>query len=74
VFLGVGLPGLLGVHAGMRSMPACGMRVMSGLLVMARSVMFGGFAMVLRGLGMMFGRLGVMVCSFLRHDLSPQLG
>jgi hypothetical protein len=67
VFLGVGPPGLFGVHAGVRSVSARGVRVMRRLLVMSRSVMFGGFAVVLRGLGMMFGRLGVMVRSFLRH-------
>jgi hypothetical protein len=38
--------------------------------MMARSVVFGGFAMVLRGLGMVFGRFGVMFRSLLRHWIS----
>jgi hypothetical protein len=70
VFLGVGLPSLLGVRTGMGSMSARGVCVVGSLLVMARSVVFGGFAMVLRGLGMVFGRFGVMFRSLLRHRIS----
>jgi hypothetical protein len=47
---------------------ACGsMRVVSSLLVMAGVVVLGRFAMMLRSMGVVFGCLGVMLCSFLRH-------
>jgi hypothetical protein len=70
VFFGVRFACFLAMRSRMGSVPASGVCMVRSLLVMARSVVFGGFAMVLRGLGMMFGRFGVMFRSLLRHWIS----
>jgi hypothetical protein len=61
---------LLGVGARVRTVARRGMSVVCCFLVVASVVMFGGFAMVLRSVGVVFGCLGVMLRSFLRHRIS----
>jgi hypothetical protein len=70
MFFNMRLARLLGMRARVSGMSACRMSVVRSLLMMARRVVFGGFVMVLRGLGMVFGCFGVMLRSLLRHRIS----
>ena len=56
---------------GMFMMPTGAMRMMSGFLVIACLMVFGGFLMVPRGVLMLFRRLIVMLCSFGGHGKPP---
>ena len=65
VFFGVYSPRLLGVHARVRGMPACCVRVVRRFLVIAGFVVFRGFTMMPRRMAVVFRRFGVMFRSFL---------
>ena len=56
-----------GVGAGVRTVTCRCMSVVSGLFVLAGSVMLGRFGMMPRSMGVVFSCLGVMLRSFLRH-------
>jgi hypothetical protein len=67
MFFSVQLPRLLSVHARVRGMAACCMRVVRCFLVMTGFVVFGGFTMMPRRMGVVFRGFGVMFRSFLGH-------
>jgi hypothetical protein len=69
VFLAVSLSGFLGVVSSVVSMPARGMGVVGGLLVLATLMMFRGFAMVASGVAKMLGCLPMVFCCFLGHQM-----
>ncbi len=57
------LGGVSGVFAGLRRVARRCVRVMSGLLVIARFMLLGSLGMVARRMGMMVSGLLVMICS-----------
>jgi hypothetical protein len=67
VFFHMRFSRLFGVSARVRTMACRSMSVVSCLLVIAGFVVLGRFAMMLRSMGVVFGCLGVMLRSFLRH-------
>jgi hypothetical protein len=64
VLVGVVLAGLFGVLGGVQGMAVGYVRVMGGLLVIAAFVVTRGFAMMLSGVLVVFGRLRVMLGAF----------
>lgn len=72
VLLDVGLQRLLGMTAGVNGMAGCGLGMVRGLLMVARLVMFGGFAVVAGCMGQVLRGFLVVLCSLLRHEFSPR--
>lgn len=67
----MGLGGMLRMIIRLDSVGSRGVGVVGRLFVIARLVMFGGFGVMLRCVGMMFSSLLVMIDSFFRHRLIP---
>jgi hypothetical protein len=67
VFVDMRLCSMIGVLAGMHSVGAGQVCMVSGLLVLAGLVMFGGFPMMASGGGVVLGGVFVMLGGFLRH-------
>jgi hypothetical protein len=61
VGVGVRLHGFLGVVFGVQRVAVRGMRVLGDFVVVARTAVLGGVAVVLRGVLVMLGRLLVVV-------------
>ena len=74
VQFGVFLGGELGVIGGMKAVGMRHVSVVSGLFVVARSVVPCGLSVVVCGLGVMVGCLGMMMGCFLRHSVSSRAG
>src|SRR5262249_19795421 len=68
---GVVLGGFVGVLLCLHVMAVSHMRVVSGLLMVARFVMLGGVEMVLRGVLMVLGGFAMMLGSLFRHGIPP---
>ena len=73
VGLSVRLGGLAGMVFGVSVMALRRLRVVGGLLVIARLVMLRGFLMVTGGVLVVLGSLMMMLGGFLGHDLVPLL-
>ncbi len=54
----------IGVLLRMQVVCMCHMGVMRGLLMLTRLVVLGGFVMVISGVGVMLGRVLVVLCCF----------
>jgi hypothetical protein len=67
----MGLGGMFGMVICVGRVSPGGMGVVRRLFVISGLVMLGGFCMVLRGVGMMFGSMLVMICSFFGHCVIP---
>jgi hypothetical protein len=68
--LGVGLGSFRGVVCRVMKMPLSGVRVVRGRLVIVGFVMPCGFAMMTRGVFVVIGCFGVMLCCLLGHRSS----
>jgi hypothetical protein len=71
VVLGVRLGGFAGVVHGEVMMTVGHVRVMPGLVVITGLVVLGGFAMMPRGVLVMGGGVGVMICDRMSHRCTP---
>ncbi len=71
MLLGVRATRFLGMGPGVTGMSAGGMSMVRGLFMMTAFVMFGGFAVMSRRIGMVLRRLFVMLRCFLGHDFLP---
>jgi hypothetical protein len=70
MLLGMSLRCLFRMVSGVKAMSSGCVSVVCGLLVVSAFVMFGRFAMVAGGVGMMLRRFLVVFRSFLRHRVS----
>ena len=74
VCFGVGLGGLGGMVSGVVQMALCSVGMVRGGMVIAGLMVFGGLAMMMRGVLMVLGGLPVMLDSMARHRRSPFSG
>jgi hypothetical protein len=68
VLVGMMLPGFVGMVAGVQRVSMGDVGVVPGLLVIARVVVFGRFAMMCGGVFVMFGGLQMMFRSVMSHS------
>ena len=71
MLLAVGATGVLAMLGRARSVPVRRVGVMGRLLVVFSFVMFGRFGMVPCGMGMMLGRLSMVLGCLLGHRFPP---
>jgi hypothetical protein len=71
VLVRVSFASFFAVVRGMVSVPGSGMSVVSSLLMMTTLVMFGRFRVMFCGMGMVLGRVLMMLCCFRRHWMFP---
>lgn len=67
VLVSVVLPGFAGMISRVQRMSVRDMGVMPGLLMIARLMVFGGFAVMFGRLFVMLGGLMMMLCSLVSH-------
>jgi hypothetical protein len=67
VFLHVGLGGLVGVMSGVKSVPPCSMCMVGRFFVISALMVLSCFAVVTRGVRMVFFRLLMVLRCFLRQ-------
>ena len=71
MFVHVGLGRFVGVMPSVKSVTPSSMRMVGRLFVMSALMVLGCFAMVTRGVRMVFCRLPVVLGCFLRHGVFP---
>jgi len=74
VFVHVGLGRFVGVMHGVKSVSPGSMRMVGRFFVMSAVMVLGRFAVVTRGVRMVFRRLLMVLGCFLRHGVFPVLG
>ena len=71
MFFHVKLGSFVGVMPCVKRVPPCGVRMMSRFFVVSALMMLGCFAMVTRGMRMVFCRVLMVLSCFLRHRVFP---